>query len=367
MITLPRAFTIYKALPIGFDLAYENLHMLQLEVNSSGVHQIRAATSTPYPLVRNELFDSQKAFARFIKNALNKRPFKGRKVTSYLPGSMTKLLRLDYAVNSNTTAEQEIIKGVTDRFGGTIDDFVIDYIQIRSDDLNAINRSALVAVAKKPDVISFLEILEGAGLDVVSLEVGPAALRRLVASLDKEKRYPSLLLINFGRVCSYLTVLSGRRLLMDREISFSENQLIETICSSLGLSERQARTILNKYGLGVPTLGLQDESSELEEILTATKEILKPIFLELTENINKSLIFLASETRGETVEKVYLLGSIARYPGAEEYIAEMFSIPVSVLHPLKHFKQASKNAVPKELDPLVSIAMATGLALRGFK
>lgn len=365
MIQLSGLFGTYSPLPIGFDLAHDNLHLLQMEKNSRGEHQVRAGITVPYPTAREKLLSSPPEFRAFVHEALREKPFKGKKIVSYLPGNMTRLLHLEYEVSLSASADEAIAKGVLTRLGGQLADYVIDYLQVRTEDLNTKNRSALVAVAQKKDVLSFLDLLEGAGLEVAFLEVGPAALRRLLASLDQEKRYPSLLLINFGRAKSFLTILSGQRLLMDREIDFGENKLVATICQSLAINEKQALEILYKYGLGVAEVAGMPMSDELKAIADTTREILKPVFFELAENINKALIFMASETRGQTVEGVYLLGSVARYPGADHFISELFSLPVKILHPLAHFRLASPDAIPKDLDPVVSIAMATGLALRG--
>lgn len=364
MIQLSGLLSSYSAMPIGFDLAHENLHMLQMEKNN-GIHRVRAGITVPYPVAREELIHSPIKFRAFINDALKQKPFKGKKIVSYLPGSMTRLLHMEYEVGKHASADEAIAHGVIARLGGQLEDFIIDYLQVRTEDTEAKSRTALVAVAEKKNVLSYLEILQSAGLEVVFLEIGPAALRRLVASLDKEKKYPSLLLINFGRAKSYLTVLSGRRLLMDREIDFGENKLVAAICAALDMGEKQALEILYKYGMGTGGSAQIAVPEDLKVIADTTREILKPIFFELGENINKALIFMASETRGGTVEGVYLLGSVARYPGADQFVSDMFSLPVKVLHPLAHFPLASKHAIPKDLDPVVSIAMATGLALRG--
>ena len=364
MIDLSGLFSRYSPLPIGFDLAHESLHLLQMEKNSQGEHRVRAGVTVPYPTAKEELIRSPKKFRAFVQAALQQKPFSGKVIGSYLPGSMTRLLHLEYEVNPHANTDEAIAKGVIARLGGQLEDFVIDYLQVRTEDLEAKKRSALVSVALKKDVLSFLGLLNGAGLEVAFLEIGPAALRRLLASLDKEKKYPSLLLINFGRAKSFLTILSGRRLLMDREIDFGENKLAAAICNALDIQEKQALDILYKYGMSGDS-AKTIVSDELKAIADTTREILKPIFFELAENINKALIFMASETRGQTVEGVYLLGSVARYPGADQFISDMFSLPVKILHPLAHFSLANKDAIPKDLDPVVTIAMATGLALRG--
>lgn len=364
MINLFRLFSPYTPLPIGFDLAYEHLHLLQMEKNGHGDLRVRAGVSVAYPLPREELLGSPTAFQAFVRQALGQKPFKGRTVVSYLPGNQTRLLHIDYEVTPQQSAEEAIMKGVVARLGGQLEDFIVDYLPVRPEDREARHRQALVAVAQRRDVLTFLDVLGGAGLTVAFLEIGPAALRRLLSSLDQTKQYPSLLLINFGRAKSFLTILSGRRLLMDREIDFGENKLVAAMGQALGMDEAQAKGILYQYGLGVRADRPVAISDEQQAVAETTREIVKPLFFELADNINKALIFMASETRGQTVAGIYLLGSVARYPGADQFLRDLFSIPVQVLHPLAHFPLASPAAIPRDLDPVVSIAMATGLALR---
>ena len=47
-------------------------------------------------------------------------------------------------------------------------------------------------------------------------------------------------------------------------------------------------------------------------------EIVKPCYLDLIEEINRVLVFTASETHGVPVSRVCLLGSVAHWPGAQE-------------------------------------------------
>ena len=95
MIQLSGLFRTYSPLPIGFDLAHENLHMLQMEKNSRGEHRVRAGITVPYPTAREELIHSPQEFRAFVHEALQEKPFTGKKIVSYLPGNMTKLLHLE--------------------------------------------------------------------------------------------------------------------------------------------------------------------------------------------------------------------------------------------------------------------------------
>ncbi len=353
--------------PIGLDLAQEKLHMVQLE-ERAGELAVRARLSIPYPDGRDALIAAPRRFSAFVRQALKGAPFSGRRVVTCLPAGACRIMNLSYQAPAGQTAEDVIVTEVMHRLGGKADDLVIDYLPIRSRGKGSTEHTVLAAVARRGEVTSYLDTLHRAGLEVDALDIGPAALRRLVASLDRDNNHPSVLLVNFGRDRSFLTVIAGKRLIMDRELTFGEKNLAEQLGQRLNMEEDEALRLLYRYGLARVGAEAQGDSTDLsdEDIVRSIAEILKPQFLEFTDEVHKALIYTASETRGESVERVELLGSVADYPGAARFLGEMFSIPVRVMNPLDLFARSSSPANRQDTESPVRLALATGLALRGF-
>jgi Tfp pilus assembly PilM family ATPase len=201
-------------------------------------------------------------------------------------------------------------------------------------------------------------------LQVEALDIGPIALTRLaswIASPDAQS--PSnMLLINFGSVGSYITVVWGRRLMLDRGIEFAEQRLLAKVATLLDMPAHEAEQLLVKHGFG--TGAATPESEELSRTL---KEVLLTEFAALVAEVGKTLIYTASKTRGRTVDKIYLLGSIARYPGIGELLSDLLAMPVEVLEPFSIFPHRLSNAQSASLSPHSRFAVATGLALRNVK
>jgi type IV pilus assembly protein PilM len=85
----------------------------------------------------------------------------------------------------------------------------------------------------------------------VALDIGPAAIARLLAAMQERLRQ-SVLLINFGASKSYLTVIWGRRLMLDREIDFGEMQLVDRWRARSGWTAEVALALLREHGIGTP-------------------------------------------------------------------------------------------------------------------
>ena len=352
--------------PIGFHLSNDKLHLIQLEKHGDGM-RLRSGLSAAYPESRESLLSSPGDFKAFVKSSLKAGQFKSNEIITCLPGGV-KIINLSYQIEAGQKIEDEIVKSIIYSLGGAPEDYIIDYLPIRSENLTSRDKSVLVFVALREKLINYLDALRHAGLKVQAVDVGPSALGRLISSLDPDKNYPHNLLLNFAGNKSYLSVFDGRRLIMDRALPLGLNNLLETLTNSLGIEKEQALEVLNRYGFKIKKGGGEgDESSvQHQEIVDAIVEILKPYFQEISEELNKMLLFTKSETRGKTIEHIYLLGSMIRFPGAERFISEILSFPASVLDPLAHISIKEERAKYINLDGPAHVALSMGFALRGM-
>jgi len=352
--------------PIGFHLSKDKLHMVQLEAHG-GALRLRSGLSVKYPGDRDSLLASTDDLKSFVKKSLKAGQFKGNKIVTCLPGGV-KIINLSYQIEAGQKVEDAIVKSIIYSLGGAPEDYIIDYLPIRSENLTNRNKSVLAMVASRQKVINFLDLLGAAGLEAQAVDVGPSSLGRLVSSLDVEKSYPHNLLINFAGNKSYLSVFDGRRLIMDRELSVGLNHLLEKLTKNLSIDNDQALEMLSRYGFQAKVEGVAGDGADEHdrEIIDSIVEILKPYFLEISDEVSKMLLFIKSETRGKTIDHIYLLGSMARFPGVDHFISEIFSLPASVLDPLAQISTNDGHARHMDLDGPANIALSVGLALRGM-
>ncbi len=347
--------------PIGLDIAAEKLHMVQL-IADDDPPVILAAVSLPYAGGRDALLADRKQLKALIDRARSARPFRGNTVVSSLPPRDLKIIALNYRQAAGQSEAEAVTKELRDRLKEEIDDSVVDYIGIRGRDGEFGEKSAVVAIARRDRVLAYLDVLASAGLRVDALDIGPAALARLVASMGKDVCYANALMINFGKERSYLSLIWGRRLMLDREIEFGEARLVMRLAATLDMEQALAADLLYRHGFhggGAAT------GSDEAEIARTTTGVLRPEFSALAGEVAQTLIYAASKTRGQSVERIYLMGSVARYPRIASLIEALVSMPVEVLNPFTVFSARPDACVLAELEPVAGIGLATGLALRG--
>lgn len=358
---------------IGFDLGTEKLNLVQITRDShTGQPSVHAALSDYHDASYDVLLAEPDKMKALVKRSLSRMPFAGRKVVSSMPNSRLQLMFFDYHCNQGQNESEALYAAVGHRIGKDLNDYVIDYTPIKPSTGEKPERMALVALARKHDVELYLDLLKSCGLEVVALEIGPVAIRRLITAMSNEDSPEKVLAINFGTQKSYLTVIWNGDILLDREMNFGLNSILKAIGQTLEIDHKVALKMIHDYGLSLATDiktldNLIDEEPSLvedEDIKKIIHDILAPTFAQLASEIREVLLYIASETRGGAVEHIYLLGSVARLRGLDLVIGEYMSIPVKTLNPFYGIATAATMDDFSDLGPLSGIAVATGLALR---
>jgi len=348
--------------PIGVDFALESIHLVQLEKIASRQPTVRARVSVGFDSPRSDLFDNPQKYRSLLNEALARGEFVGKTAVLAVPTGMFRTMSVNYKC-SGESDDSAILKKMRDRLDGDLTNYVLDYLPVKSRSNND-EKLALVAVSERQDILTLLEATRFAGLNAEALEIGPVAISRLIGAMSKENHSGNVLVINSGRVASYLTLISGADLLFDQQIRFGENELVNQLAHTLDMTKTMARNLVARTGIESRN---SDESQSAEDIdLTETiAEILKGPFARLSEEIRRVCLYAAAETRGGTVSQVYLLGSIARWPGAAGMLGKLTDVPVATIpDPLAPFDALDE---PKQANmPAPEIAVATGLALRGM-
>jgi Tfp pilus assembly PilM family ATPase len=349
---------------IGLDCSLESMHLVQFDQTHDLAVNLRAKTSLPYPQPLDHLIAAPGAFRQTLKKQLKVDGFRGQRVVSTLPAEQTSILSLTYRLASGQNEDRVIAELMRERLNGDLAEWVLDYLPIRQN--TAEERLALVAYAQRKDAIAYLEMLRKCGLEVQSLDIRPVAIKRLVYLVSGATLWNALS-INCGRERSFLTLFSARRVLYDQAIEFGETRLLSRLAEALELPVELLRQMV--YNQDISSGSGDLVSLAIDANLNVTdlfQEILRPAFLPLIEAVDRALIFAASETRGEPVREIYLLGSIARWAGIEKLLQSMLRLPVRTIPDPTLSMREGGSASAEGTKGMPELAVATGLALKGM-
>jgi len=349
---------------IGIDIRHEGINLAQMQRQQDGQVTVHAHASVAADPVNGSLLDSPAALKKLISKAMRSANFKGKKVVAAMDSNHVKLIPLTYS-NRQQGAEAAIAKLLKDRVEGEADNYVIDYLPVRSESQEG-EQMALVALANRNEVSDFLEVLNQAGLDIEALDIRPAALTRLVETISMASDYETILVITFGENKTFLTIISGRRLLFDQEVQFGEKQLLEQMAAALEMSVEETKDLFYRHGFKAsqPNHLATGQGDEFADMLL---DIAKPLFMQLIDEISRVIVFIASETRGRPVSNVYLCGSMTSVSGIDKLLADILDMPVKSMY--EEYRELFKQSAAKGQQsgqPLPGMVIAAGLALRGM-
>ena len=351
---------------IGLDIDRGQIHLCQIRARQHGVFSIIAKATVRYDGSREDLLASPKRLRKLLGEALSERNFVGKRVAALMPWDEVKIVLLTYK-SSVSDVDSEVLSMLDSRVDGPIEDYVVDYVPVRSNPADE-EHMVVATVASRKKVNTLLEALIDAGMQVDSLDVAPTALRRIVSALYVGHAADNVLMINTYRDDSYLTVISGRRLLFNQSVEFSESMLLDRIARELDISRESALRLVIENGLEKrPSIAFSSAESGTDVSATLL-EIVKPCFLELVEEINRVLVFTASETHGVPVSRVCLLGSIGYWPGAQQTLLSMleFDVPNGQIEFSQVFEDENEDTRIPWSGLFSEISLAMGLALRGL-
>lgn len=345
--------------PIGLDFGTERVNLVQVG-RTSGHCIVNAATTVAYDREREGLLENPGALKQLLRHAFSERPFRGRKVVAAVPPSLVEMLVINYRSDDAAGEAAAIVRATEERLGDSVDARVVDYLPIANTQDGG-NRAALVAIADHDAIVRFLETLRKCSLDVVALEVGPIAIQRLISEMDSQAD-ATVVAVTFGTARSYVTVLSNGNLLLDRELEFGTNALAEKLGETLDCPATEAHELLQRHGLA---LGARKDIDDPEAgIKSALTEILKPHFVTLAKDIVRTKDYAQAETRCAIAGPIYAFGSLARWPNADRLLSGLCGIEISSVNPFYGLDVANNAADLRDIGPICSIAVATGLALR---
>lgn len=351
---------------IGLDIGSNNMHLCQIRALDNGLYSVVAKASIEFSGSRDDLLRAPRQLKKLLIPVMKRRGFRGKKVVAAMPWDEVKIIMLTYKSNVNDV-DAEVVRMLANRIEGSIEDYVVDYIPVRSNPAEE-EHMVVATISRKDKVNALLNALIGCGLEVDSLDIAPTALRRVVAALYSGKAAENVLMVHCYRDESYLTVISGRRLLFNQLVNFGETRLLEAIVKSLEITPEAARALVMKYGFSRDSTDRAFKSEAETDIPATLREIVKPQFLDLINEIKRVLVFTAAETHGVPVSQVCLLGSVAQWPGAQELLLTLldFSAPDERTEFTQVFEDEYDDTQIPWAGLFSEISIAMGLALRGM-
>jgi type IV pilus assembly protein PilM len=352
-----------KTSPIGLDISDNSVKMLQVRRQGDKLAVIAA---DEFELGHEECEDEEsarEAIIAGIKEILASGRFEKREVVSCLPSSklIIKSLRID--AFEEKEIEKTLNSGIIDRFGLRADTHEIRFFSAgtihQGEEIK--NEIVIFAVDKK-FLRKHIEMLESAGLTLVSIDTVPCALfrslqRSLRRTVDQEK---ANVFVDVGS--SHTTMLIGKagEIIFAKQIDIAGEQINKQVASRLGIGIEEAIHLRSK-------LRNEVESQEIEPAMRQIViDSMYSVIDELAREISLCFKYYAVTFRGQRPNQVIFAGGEAYEQTLINALRRHLGIEIEVTEPLKGFDLSNVEFPGDKRAMLCEWAVATGLCFKGM-
>ncbi|MFN4231435.1 type IV pilus assembly protein PilM [Thermus sp.] len=357
---------------LGLEIGAAHLKLVELSGNPPALRALATRPTPPGMLVEGVIAEPQ-ALAQELKELLAEARTKKRYVVTAVPNPSV-ILRTLQVPKMPLKEMEEAVRWEAERYiPFPIDEVVLDFAPL--DPLAEVAEGeqveVMVGAARQEAVASLLEALRGAGLTPIVLDVKPfAGLYPLEAQLSSDPEGVSVA-VEIGAESTSLVLLRGDRPLAARILTLSGKDFTEAIGKSFGLDFLTAEEVKRTYGLAtIPTEDeelLLDFDAERERYSPAKiYDAIRPILVELTQEIRRSLEFFRVQLGDVQPEVGYLYGGGSRLRGLSTLLTDNLGVNFTVPDPWQGIQVDPKRFDLEKLREMgPEFLVPVGLALRG--
>jgi type IV pilus assembly protein PilM len=212
--------------------------------------------------------------------------------------------------------------------------------------------SLLLVAAKKDKVNELTELVRGAGLIPIVLDVDAFAVENMYGVNYESPNGEVVGLVNIGASVMNINILRETTSLFTRDIAVGGSGYSEAIQRELGVSFEEAETIKKNHR---PT----DSNAE------AVGTVLDGVNAEVASEIAKSIDYFRTTGTGGDLKKIVLSGGSAKVSGLAAQLSERMGIPVELANPFQNIDVSGASIDEESLAELAPLAaVGVGLAMR---
>jgi type IV pilus assembly protein PilM len=371
----------------GLEIGTNALKVVELK--SGKPPSLSALRMRPMPpgLIQEDNVADPQGLANEIKTLFEEAGISKRFVVTAV-GNRQAITRNIHVPKMTLQELDEAIKWEAERYiPFPIDEVVLDYYVLdHPEDIEEGGQLEVVIAAARLDFVSQqVDYLKLAGLEPVIIDIKPfCLLRSLRGSLLGEHLNKTTLtggsfteageigvVLEIAASNSTITLVRGERVLMNRNIGVSGDDFTAAIQRSFGLDFDTAEEV--KLDYGTATIPTEDEEELLNfdakrEQFSPSRvyEALRPVLVDLTTEIRRSLEFFRVQAGDANISRVYIIGGGAKLRGLPEAIGDALGFRVELGDPW-----LTVTVDPNRFDTQYLIkagpefAVSLGLALRG--
>jgi len=335
---------------IGLDIGSTSIKVVELSKRGND-YMLKSAGAVGYSGPEIDAnFTDEKAIANMV--AVIKKLFKDAKISSKdvsisLPETQVFTRILPFPMLNDQEIASAVKWEAEEYIPIPLKDAIMEHQIIdRREDTKPPQVLVLLVASLRSLVEKYVEILEKADLNVVSVETELMSMVRCLAPVDK-----SALLIDFGAKSTNIAVSNNGQLYFTRSIPTAGAAFTRAVSQALGANAAQAEEYKKTYGL---------DERQLEG---KVGKALLPIIKVVSQEIKKAIHYYQLNLKGNSPSTVIISGGSAGMPGLAPALTNLLGLEVTVGSPFSKI-QVDPTAAQSLANYAPLYSVAVGLALR---
>jgi len=341
---------------VGLDIGSSGVKLVQLKENRGRyvLQKFGFKPLEPEVIVDGTIMDEGRVVSA-IKELFDELNVKVKQVAVSISGHAVIVKRISLPPMSDDELEGQVKLAAEQYIPFDINEVNIDFHVLSASDADGDGQSemSVILVAAKKDRINELtELLKGAGLFPMVMDVDAFAIENMHGINYPLSQEETTVLVNVGASVMNITIVSKGSSLFTRDIPIGGNRYTEAIQRELGLSYEEAEEIKK----GGKTSG---------DNQAAVRAVIEGVNAEVSSEIARTIDYFRSTVSDGAVQQVLLCGGGAQVAGLVQQLRDRMQTVVDLANPFAEVDISASDldhAMLAEMAPMAAVGV--GLALR---
>lgn len=341
---------------VGLDIGSSGIKLVQLK-ESRGRYVLQKFGFKPLEpevIVDGTVMDEGRVVSA-IKELFEETKIKVKQVAVSISGHAVIIKKISLPPMPDEELEGQVRLAAEQYIPFDINEVNIDFSVLPSSEATGDTQgemSIILVAAKKDKINELTELVKGAGLLPIVMDVDAFAIENMHAINYPVSQEETTALVNIGASVMNVNIVRGGTSLFTRDIPIGGNRYTEAIQRELGMSYEEAEE--TKKG------GRSAGNNE-----AALTTVINSVNAEVASEIARTIDYFKSTTSDVDVQQVLLCGGGAQVKGLLSQLSDRMQAIVEVVNPFSEIDTSGSDFDQHTLTELAPLAaVGVGLALR---
>lgn len=338
---------------VGLDIGSSGIKLVQLK-ESKGRYCLQKFGIKPLEsevIVDGTVMDEGRVVSA-IRELVEETGVKLKQVAVSISGHAVIIKKISLPPMPDEELEAQVRLAAEQYIPFDINEVNIDFHVLPHSEASGDEMSVILVAAKKDKINELTELVKGAGLIPVVLDVDAFAIENMHAINYPVSQDDTTALVNLGASVMNVNIVRNGTSLFTRDIPLGGNRYTEAIQRELGMSYEEAEEV--KKGEG---------SHKTNQ--TALTNVIESVNAEVASEIARTVDYFKNTAMDAEINQVLLCGGGARVKGLASRLGDRMHVNVELANPFGEIDTSGSDLDPDALADLAPIAaVGVGLALR---